>query len=106
MFDWPGNSADLTPIEEVRKIIKKRNILSFQTIRKTIWNNSCNLWYGIHRETIKKGYDEMPSTVEAVPKAKMGLPCTEMLKTMAENDKKYFELLYGTTHIGKRIQFQ
>ena len=30
----------------------------------------------------------MPSMVEAVPKAKMGLPCTELLKTMAENDKK------------------
>ena len=29
----------------------------------------------------------MPSMVEAVPKAKMGLPCTELLKTMAENDK-------------------
>ena len=48
----------------------------------------------------------MPSMVEAVPKAKIGLPCTELLKTMAENDKKCFELLYGTTHTGKRIQFQ
>ena len=35
----------------------------------------------------------------------MGLPCTELLKTMAENDKKCFELLYGTTHTGKRINF-
>ena len=26
-----------------------------------------------------KLYDEMPSMVEAVPKAKMGLPCTEFL---------------------------
>ena len=48
----------------------------------------------------------MPSIVEAVPKAKMGLPCTELLKMMAENDKKCFELLYGTTHNGKRFQFQ
>ena len=48
----------------------------------------------------------MPSMVEAVPKAKMGLPCTELLKTMAENAKKCFELLYSTTHNGKRIQFQ
>ena len=46
-------------------------------------NNTCNLWYGIHREIVKKLYDEMPSMVEAVRKAKMGLPCTELLKTMA-----------------------
>ena len=24
MFDWPGNSADLTPIEEVWNIMKKK----------------------------------------------------------------------------------
>ena len=30
----------------------------------------------------------MPSMKEAVPKAKMGLPCTELLKMMAENDNK------------------
>ena len=59
-------------------------------MRKKLWNNICNLWYGIHRETIKKRYDEMPSMVEAVPKARMGLPCTELLKTMAENDKIIF----------------
>ena len=43
---------------------------------------------------------------EAVPKAKMGLPCTVLLKSMVENDKTCFELSYGTTHTGKRIQFQ
>ena len=45
-------------------------------------NSICNLWYGIHRETVKKLYDEMPFIVEAMRKAKMGLSCTEMLKTM------------------------
>ena len=45
-------------------------LLSFQTIRKKLWNNFCNLWYGIHRETVKKLYDEMPSMVEALRKAK------------------------------------
>ena len=58
-------------------------MLRFQTIRKKHWNNICNLWYGIHRENGKKLYDEMPSMVESVRKAKMGLPCTELLKTMA-----------------------
>ena len=32
----------------------------------------------------------MPSMVEAVPKAKIGLPCTELLKTIAENDEIMF----------------
>ena len=82
MFDWPGNTADLNPIEEAWDIMKN-NMLSFQIIRKKLWNNICNLWYGIHRETVKKMYDKMPSIVEAVRKAKMGLPCTELLKTMA-----------------------
>ena len=58
-------------------------MLNFQTIRKKLCNNICNLWYGINRETVKKLYDEMPSMAEAVRKAKMGLPCTEFLKTMA-----------------------
>ena len=39
---------------------------------------------------LRNGKYEMPSMVEAVPKAKMGLPCTELLKTMAENDKIKF----------------
>ena len=25
VFDWPGNSADLTPIEEVRNIMKNKS---------------------------------------------------------------------------------
>ena len=31
VFNWPGNSADLTPIEEGRNIMKI-NLVSFQTI--------------------------------------------------------------------------
>ena len=56
VFGWPGNSADLTTIEEVGNIMK-RNLVSFQTIRKKLWNIICNLWHGIHRETVKKLYD-------------------------------------------------
>ena len=39
---------------------------------KKVWTNMCNLWYGIHRETVKKLYDEMPSMAEVVRKAKGG----------------------------------
>ena len=34
MFDWPGNSADLTPVEEVFNIMKKKSV-KLPTIRKT-----------------------------------------------------------------------
>ena len=30
------------------------------TCRKKLWNNICNLWYGIYRETVKQLFDEMP----------------------------------------------
>ena len=82
MFGRLGNSADLTPIEEVKNITKKKSG-KLKKIRKKLWNNICNLWYGIHRETVKKLYDEMPSMVEAVRKAKISLPCTDLFKTMA-----------------------
>ena len=39
---------------------------------KKFWNNICNLWFGIHREIVKKRYDEMPSMMEAMRKAKGG----------------------------------
>ena len=82
MLDWPGNSADLMPIEEVWNIIEKESV-KLPNKTKKLWNNICNIWYGIHRETVKKLYDEMPSMVEALCKAKMSLPGTELLKTMA-----------------------
>ena len=82
VFDWPGNSADLTPpIEEVWNIMK-RNLLSFQTIRKKSFEITFATYGMVFIEKLKKLYDEMPSMVEAVRKAKMCLPCTE-LKMMA-----------------------
>ena len=63
--------------------MKKKSVTLPNNKKKKRWNNTCNIWYGIHRETVKKLYDGMPSMVEAVRRAKMGLPCTELLKTMA-----------------------
>ena len=63
--------------------MKKKSVTLPNNKKKKLWNNTCNLWYGIHRETVKKLYDEVSSMVEAVRKAKMGLPCTELLKTIA-----------------------
>ena len=81
MFDWPGNSADLTPIEELWNIMKKKSVKLPNNKKKSF--GITFVTYGIHRERVMKLYDGMPPTVEAVRKAKMGLPCTELLKTMA-----------------------
>ena len=50
MFDWPGNSTDLTLTEDVWNIMKKKSV-KLPNNKKKNWNNICNLWYGIHRET-------------------------------------------------------
>ena len=34
--------------------------------KKKLWNNICNFWYGIPRETVMKLSDKMPTRVEAV----------------------------------------
>ena len=73
VFDWPGISGDLTPIKEVWNIMKEKS--GKLPNNKKLWNNICNLWYGIHRETVKKLYklyDEISPMVKAVRKAKRG----------------------------------
>ena len=93
VFDWPGNSADLTPIEEVWNIMKKKSGKLPKKKKKNNWNSMCNLWYGIHRETVKKLYDEIPSKVESVCKAKCGstMYCVvENDGVKADNDKIMF----------------
>ena len=61
---------DLTPIEKVWNIMKKESGKLSNNKKKKALENTCNLRYGIHRETVKELYDKMPSMVEAVRKAK------------------------------------
>ena len=42
MFDWPSNSADLNPIEEVWNIMKKKFGKLPHNKKKKLWNN---IWY-------------------------------------------------------------
>ena len=44
MFDWPGNSADLIPIEEVWNIMKKTSVKLPNNKKKKLWKNIM-VWY-------------------------------------------------------------
>ena len=83
MFDWPGKSADSTPIEEVWNIMEKKSVKLPSNKKKSfgILFVTCGMLFV--EKLLRKLYDEMPSMVETVGKAKMNLPCTELLKTMA-----------------------
>ena len=69
MFDWPGNSAYLTSIEEVWYIMKKKSVKLPNNKKKSFEIKF--ITYGmIFIEKLLRNYDEMPSMVEAVHKAK------------------------------------
>ena len=42
MLDWPGNSANKTPIEVVGNIMKKKTVKILNN-QKKLWNNIYNL---------------------------------------------------------------
>ena len=80
VLDWPGNSADITPIDEVWNIKKKKSGKLPNNKKKNV--GITFVTYGmVFIEKLLR--NRMPSMVEVVRKAKMGLPCTELLKTMA-----------------------
>ena len=35
----------------------KKKSVKLPNNKKKLWNNICDLWYGIHRELVKKLYD-------------------------------------------------
>ena len=67
VFDWPGNSADLTLIEKVWNIMKKESVkLSNNTIEKLLRN--CKMKF-LQRWKL-------------CVRPKLGIPGTELLKAM------------------------
>ena len=71
MFDWPGNSIDLTPIEEVWNIMKKKYSKLINNTKKSFGITFVTNGIVFIEKLLSNGLTKMPSMVEAVPKAKM-----------------------------------
>ena len=71
IVDWPGNSPDMNPIENIWNVMKKQ-IGKLPNNKTKLWNSICSVWYGIPRQTIMELYDSMPERIQAVCKEKGG----------------------------------
>jgi hypothetical protein len=66
-IDWPAQSPDLNPIENVWAIMKRS--ITTQKIAKSVVELEklvFNEWWSIPQETINELIDTMPSRVQAV----------------------------------------
>ena len=69
VLSWPLNSPDLSPIENVWAIVKKR-IGRLPTSKAELWTNVQNIWYNINKKDIECLFESMPRRIEAVIKGK------------------------------------
>ena len=68
-LDWPSNSPDLSPIETVWSIVKRR-IGRTPNNKSELWRNAQRLWYSLKKDELKALYSTMPQRIQAVIKAK------------------------------------
>ena len=74
VLDWPGNSPDLNPIENIWSLVKKEMAKECITNRTQLINRLTYVWNhhpGV-AENIKKCIGSMPRRVQAVISAKGG----------------------------------
>jgi len=72
-IDWPAQSPDLNPIENLWALIK-RNIANLPVAKNVeeLEKQVKNEWWSIPQESIQELIDSMPERIEAVIKAKGG----------------------------------
>lgn len=69
LLDWPSNSPDLSPIETVWNIIKRKMSVSPKT-KQDLWEDVQRLWYSTTKDVLQPLYESMPGRIKAVIKAK------------------------------------
>jgi hypothetical protein len=80
VIDWPPNSPDLNPIENLWSILKANLVQRYpdmkyipggpETVRSVLKSHLTEMWWEIEPETLNRLIDSMPHRVEAVLHAK------------------------------------
>ena len=72
ILDWPGNSPDLNPIENLWAILKRKLKMTTITNRKNLIYEAKSKWSEISKDIIKNLVMSMPKRIDMVIKAKGG----------------------------------
>ena len=72
-LEWPGNSPDLNPIEELWKILGEKSMMSNPTNKNLLNSSLIKVWnHQIKPELLKSLVESMPRRCAAMIKAKGG----------------------------------
>ena len=69
-MEWPGNSPDINPIENVWNIIKKVIGDQITCKREEMWDRVCDTWYSVSPIVLEELYNSMPRRIADRYKAK------------------------------------
>ena len=74
LLDWPGNSADMNPIESLWKVLKDKMNESTITTKKNLIERLIHMWFhdDYFRQTARTLIERMPSRINAVIAARGG----------------------------------
>ena len=70
VLEWPGNSLDMNPIENVWNIIKKVIGTQIPCKREVIWDPECDTWYSVGPNVLEDLCNSMPRSTADLYKAK------------------------------------
>ena len=71
-MNWPSQSPDLNPIEQIWELIDRKLDKSHVKTKKTLWLEVKRCWENITVEELKKYIEAMPERCRAIITAKGG----------------------------------
>ncbi|GFU28459.1 putative transposase like protein [Trichonephila clavipes] len=73
LLDWPGNSADMNPIENIWKLMKREVAKDVITNKTQLLERIIHIWnHPQMQETVQSCIDSMPRRIEVLIAAKCG----------------------------------